>query len=124
MRYHTRWSARVDAVKSLTIGFIEIQMALIQMHEDTNQKKSTRLKALNSFEFDFVTIILERINETSKSLQEIKNNLTVACKLSNNFHYKFKRTMCEIEEEAKNCILRTHCINKNKQNTERKKKMF
>lgn len=111
----TRWSARADAVKSLAIGFNEIKMALIQLHEDTNQKNSTRseandiLKKLNSFEFALMTVtwnkLLERINATSKSLQEINTNLTVACELYKSlicFVTNLREQFGQIEEDAKN----------------------
>ncbi|CAH0560643.1 unnamed protein product [Brassicogethes aeneus] len=110
----TRWSARADAIKSIALGFSEIKDALVELNEDTNQKNSTRTEAgdllnkMNTFEFALMTSIwkkiLDRINSTSKSLQNNQANLTATCTLYSGlieFVESFREQFDEIEEESK-----------------------
>lgn len=76
----TRWSSRADATKSFRKSYEQIKDALLEYDEDPHQKADTRNEAasladkLDDFEMALLTIvwddILQRINQTSKSLQE------------------------------------------------------
>ncbi|KAF2888435.1 hypothetical protein ILUMI_17737 [Ignelater luminosus] len=81
--------ARADAIRAIINGFNKIKSALQKLEEDVSQKRLTRIEArglydkMNSFEFCLMTVlwnqVLNRINATSKSLQEITANLNIVC---------------------------------------------
>ncbi|KAF2888436.1 hypothetical protein ILUMI_17738 [Ignelater luminosus] len=85
----TRWSARADTIRAIINGFNKIKSALQKLEEDVSQKRLTRIEArglydkMKSFEFCLTTVlwnkVLNRINATSKSLQEITANLNIVC---------------------------------------------
>ena len=87
----TRWSARADATKVLSKGYIYFQEALNLISENVNQKVNTRyeakaiLKQLSKLETvllaDFWAVIFERFNQVSKSLQHETLELQSAIKL-------------------------------------------
>jgi hypothetical protein len=75
----TRWSARADAVFALYKSYDRIKTALMQVGEDPNQKPIVKIEAkalvkkMDLYETALITVLwnklLQRINATSKSLQ-------------------------------------------------------
>ncbi|KAF2889424.1 hypothetical protein ILUMI_16749 [Ignelater luminosus] len=110
----TRWTARADAIRAIINGFNEIKSALQKLEEDVSQKRLTQIEArglydkVKSFEFCLLTVlwnkILNRINATSKSLQEITANLNIVCTLYESligFVQELRNDFDSIEEKAK-----------------------
>ena len=87
----TRWSARADATKALSKGYICFQETLKLISEDVNQRTNTCyeakavLKQLSKLETvllaDFRAVILDRFNQVSKSPQHETLELQSAIKL-------------------------------------------
>ena len=121
----TRWSARADAVFALHQNYIGIQEALLQAAEDRDQKASVRNEAnalankMDLFETALMTVlwdtILQRMNATSKSLQnsnlylDAGVNLLESLKLfinnevRNDFTRIEERAALLINEDLKDC---------------------
>ena len=87
----TRWSARADATKALSKGYICFQEALKLISGDVNHRANTCyeakavLKQLSKLETvllaDFWAVILDRFNQVNKSLQHETLELQSAIKL-------------------------------------------
>lgn len=87
----TRWSAHADAVKALFRGYELIKSALTKIEGDNSQMKDTILEAaslckkMSKLETVFLTIIwneiLQRFNETNKTVQRENIDLKVVIKL-------------------------------------------
>ena len=87
----TRWSARADAVKALKCGYSGIKNALSIISASTSEKKVTvveansLLKKMKKFETVLMTVawntIMQRMNQTSKSLQAINCTVLRGAKL-------------------------------------------
>lgn len=131
----TRWSARADAIKSIALGFNEIKLALKELNEDPHQKQLTKteaedlLRKTETLEFNLMTVIwkriLDRINATSKSLQNTEANLTAACTLYNSlieFIKDFREKFAKLEEEAKQ--IQPHALYKDETSRVRKREQF
>ncbi|KAF2893827.1 hypothetical protein ILUMI_12346 [Ignelater luminosus] len=110
----TRWSARAGAIRAIINGFNEIKSALQKLEEDVSQKRLIQIEArglydkMKSFEFCLMTVlwnkVLNRINATSKSLQEITDNLNIVCTLYESligFVQELRNDFDSIEEQAK-----------------------
>jgi hypothetical protein len=75
----TRWSARADALRALKISRHELKDALEELNKDDTQTPETQctaagfLKTLGNFQTTLLTVIwdeiLERVDKTSKTLQ-------------------------------------------------------
>jgi hypothetical protein len=87
----TRWSAHADAVKAVSHGYKEIQTALNEIAENSDEtteaahEAASLRKKMDRLETKFLTIlwsdILECFNKTSKTLQKEDMNLEVLLKL-------------------------------------------
>jgi hypothetical protein len=87
----TRWSARADALRSLSLHYDTYKSALQTLGKNKLQKNETRTDAVNlvkklvkretAFLTSFWSTILERINETSKLLQSETIDLGTAVAL-------------------------------------------
>ena len=84
----TRWSCRADATKALSKGYMEFIEALNQIADDTDELADVRSKArglserMCQLEMGIYTVfwndILERVNATSKILQDSQLDLNSA----------------------------------------------
>ncbi|EFN70695.1 Zinc finger MYM-type protein 1, partial [Camponotus floridanus] len=89
----TRWSARADAIKALSLGYSCFRNALEELKIDCSQKQTTRIEAqcfinsLNNLEIAIIceiwNDILQKFNATNKSLQNINIDLETVVKLYN-----------------------------------------
>ncbi|CAH1104538.1 unnamed protein product [Psylliodes chrysocephalus] len=87
----TRWSARADSVKAVVSGYGDFKNALKNIHEDNLQKPTTKLEAqglLHEFAsletgimIVFWSDILEMMNKTNKSLQNVDISIETIVKL-------------------------------------------
>ena len=87
----TRWSAHADATRALNNGYSEIRDVLERIANDENQKGETRNTATSlcekmwkvetGFYTGFWHVILDRFNQTSKSLQSTTTDLNTAVAL-------------------------------------------
>jgi hypothetical protein len=87
----TRWSARADAVKALSAGYMAIKTALLDIGEDDQQNGTTRLKVLmDTLETAPISllwnVILTRYNKTSLKLQSSTYDLKLAVDLHESLH--------------------------------------
>jgi len=114
----TRWSARADAVKALSVHYSQIQDALIEISSDSTQSEDTRCEATRleskmcKLELVLMTIIwnkiLERFNATSKSLQKVNIDLLTCVKLYESlqsFTSELREQFDTIEEKAQSLAM-------------------
>lgn len=87
----TRWSARADACKALATSYSEFCEALLTISKNTSEKPVIRaeatglLKEFNSLEKGILTafwsVILQKCDKASKSLQTVDTDLSTAVKI-------------------------------------------
>ena len=110
----TRWSARADSVLALKKSYIEIKAALSDASKNATQKPVAKaeakalVKQMERYEIALMTVLwnmlLQRIDATSKSLQDQKLCLSKAAELLNSLTLFFKNVrenFAKIETEAK-----------------------
>lgn len=136
----TRWSARHDATRSLNQNYKHIYDILVKFSQDENEKPLTRnealalVKKMKKFETTFLTVIwsklLERIDATSKTLQDPTLNLTSAVQLLHSllsFIVDFREKFDQLETTAKNCTVNNseECLQyKDESKRVKRRKMF
>lgn len=135
----TRWSARADAVFALYKSYHDIKGALIEMGDNVEQKSVSRVEAkslakkMDLYETALMTVmwnkLLQRINATSKSLQNPEICLSTSVNLLESLK-SFIRTEIRdgfsftlIEEEAET-LVDGNCIYQDEQRRTKKRKSF
>ncbi|XP_043484549.1 zinc finger MYM-type protein 1-like [Leptopilina heterotoma] len=134
---NTRWSARHDAVSVLKKEYGLIQDVLFNFSSDLNEKTLARSEALGLFknmeifETFFLTIVwdklLERINATSKALENPNLNLTYGVQLLESlllFIEEMRSTFDKIENETKILLDIEEVQYQNEKKRTRKRKAF
>ena len=109
----TRWAARADAVSALRSNYKRIKEALIQISTNDHEKPIGKLEArklsenFHEYETALLTVLwdklLQRINSTSKSLQEVQFNLlqgTTLLKSLSQFILDVRDNFEDIEKDA------------------------
>ena len=110
----TRWSCRADAVEALRTGYKEIRECIQILSNDTDENTKTRATAkglydkMNTLEIAMYTVfwhdILERVNQTSKFLQNSQIDLNTAVfSLTSlkEFIEEKRQSVSDYEEKAK-----------------------
>lgn len=108
----TRWSARADSTNSLKNGYKEIAKLLFSMAVDETLSQKTRLEArslaskLDQWDNALITVmwdsLLQRINMTSKKLQDpaiTLNTASALCKSLSKFVESIRNSGVEALEE-------------------------
>lgn len=109
----TRWASRADAVSALKTNYQIIKEVLIQISMSDNEKPMSKLEAkklseyFNEYETALLTVLwdklLQRINSTSKSLQNMQYNLLLGTNLLRSlseFIMDVRNKFDEIENDA------------------------
>jgi hypothetical protein len=133
----TRWSAYVDAIKALYGGYELIKSALNIIEEDASQSREARheasslIKRMKKLETVFLTIIwneiLNRFNETSKTVQKENIDLQVVIKIINSLKFfiqSMRERFGEYEILAKEKTENAEYSNTNKRKQQRSKRFF
>ena len=120
---NTRWSARADATKALTLSFAEIHQALTSFSHICDEAVVGKLQAeglyqkMEQLEYAILTVvwntILQRFNACSKALQSISIKLRTAVTLYESLLVVIRSVRDNFDEYEKLAIDFVNCVNGN-----------